>query len=87
MRKFIVVAAALLIGVIVANPRPRIGGQCPAEGCGANGTQLDGIQIQDAQAGGVLSVVTLPSGEVLALDADAARTLRIAGKTQSITRN
>jgi hypothetical protein len=76
MRKFIVAAFALLGAATAASARP--GGQCPEWGCGTNGTQRDGIQIEEARAGGVLAAVTLPSGEVLALDADAASTLRYA---------
>jgi hypothetical protein len=81
-------AAALIGAATVASAVSRSLKQCPPYMCGTNGTQFDGIQIEDAQAGGVLSVVTLPSGEMLALDADAASTPRLRiTKTEPTSRN
>ncbi len=75
MRKLIIVAVALLGAATVASAAPRQISQCQSWGCGANGTQLDGIQFEDARAGGTPTVVTLSSGEVLGVALLAAPTI------------
>jgi hypothetical protein len=64
VRKLMIVAAALIGAATVASAVPRSLKQCPPYMCGTNGTQFDGMQIEDALAGGVPTVVTLPSAAV-----------------------
>jgi hypothetical protein len=44
---------------------------CPKWGCGDNGTQLTGNRIGDNPSGALAETVTLPSGEIVRLGANA----------------
>ena len=58
--------ATALVAATLSTANAGGGAGCPTWGCGENGTQLTGLALGNASTGSV-SVVILPTGEVLDL--------------------